>query len=119
MNDQLLSDAKWIPIFNKRIEDRANPLAPVQFKQEFYKHLIRIQITADKIPKNWKYAGYLIHRLDNFTTNPFIAENISVQVNVRQLVNLQNLTSRFYLEFQPLSRFLWMDVKIEFFDGQI
>lgn len=113
--DSISNEANWNLIYDNRIEDRENPLSPIDLNQEFYQHTIRVTVTADKIPNNWIRAGWLYHRLNTDTTTPFVVEIVEVGVNVKQLIKLEPLTLKFYLSFRPMFRFLWMNVKIEFY----
>lgn len=113
----LTNEANWINIHDQRYEDQSRPLGLVQIPQTFYKHTIRILVTtfAD-IPKGYYRAGYLTHRLNDFTsTVPWVGESLVVPINRMQLIRLQNFTPEFWLEFQPLRRFIWVNVKIDFY----
>jgi len=115
MANEIINEANWVTIYDNRLEDLQSPIKPIELFNEFYRHTIRVTVTADKIPQNWVYAGYLIHRLTPDTTNPYIAETLSVTANVRQLFFLKVLTDRFYLDFRPMQRYLWMNVKIDYY----
>lgn len=115
----LLNETRWNNIYDVRHES-SDPLPLIQIPQPFYRHTIRIHCeTFSDIPDGFYRGGYLTHRLNDFTNAvPWQAENLIVPINRIQLIRLQNLTNQFWLEFQPLRKWLWVNLKIDYFEDE-
>ncbi|MDY7022246.1 MAG: hypothetical protein SWJ54_12955 [Cyanobacteriota bacterium] len=107
------NESEWELVFSDFKRDDNLPLQIVQLPREFYRHTIRIEVIADSIPKTWKTAGWLYHRLSPPSdTNRVIYDSRIVLVNCQQVMELNPVTDRFYLEYLPHRWFLWQDIKI-------
>ncbi len=112
----LTDELHWHSIYDNRIEDLIYPLPRIDFPQAVFNHILRVTVTADSIPENWERVGWFYHRLTEDNTIPFIAEKFEININIQNLIQLQNLTDVFYISFKPMFRFLWINLKVEYYD---
>lgn len=111
------NEAEWSLVYDRFHQDINNPLQPIILHREFYRHTIKIHCQADSIPSTWWTAGWLHHRINDLSLpTPFIAESIRVPINRQYLIELKNVSDKFYLIFYPAKWYLWMNIKIEYWD---
>ncbi|MEA5500367.1 hypothetical protein VB834_09230 [Limnoraphis robusta Tam1] len=109
----MINEAEWELIFSEFRRDDVNPLLLIPLPRDFYRHTIRIEVTATDIPSSWRTAGWLYHRLTDFNSphRDILSEN-RVLVNCRQVIQLHKVSPVFYLEYLPAKWYIWQDIKI-------
>lgn len=110
----MIGDIDWDIVYNHYHRDDINPISPITVYPALTSHTLEILVVADSIPNTWFYAGELYHYLDDPNSHPFpkIGSFFKILVNKASVIQLNNLTDNYWLQYHPRRYFKWQSVRI-------